>query len=258
MINTGTDHLDVRLSAAPFSLKDGNYDDLDTQTETPQTQLSRWISFDAEQITVPAAQQITVGYNVAVPLDIPDGGQYATIFAEEASPRGGTVKLLNKVGMLVYAHPQGQTREDLRVVASDMGGFWHWAGPVVTTAAIENAGNVDSELEASLVVTDKLSGTIVYESPDDTVTLLPETSYELTLAWDDVPSWGMFELTQSVSGPGVAHSQSATILVLPLWAVVVLAAIVILIVVQVRYFRSIKRQRQRQGKHDAESEENDE
>jgi hypothetical protein len=153
--------------------------------------------------------------------------------------------------MLLYAHPQGQTREQLSVLSSNLGGLWYWSGPVTTTATLENAGNVDSEVQASLTATDSFSGKVVYQSAVDLTTLLPETERSLDLSWDDVPAFGIFEIAQTITAPGLAHSLSTTIVVVPLWTVPALIILIALAVVQVWYFRSIKRQQHNQGKHHA-------
>ena len=94
--NIGSKKFKFRVYAAPYTISNEAYE-VNFETETNRTQVSRWISFnqnadakkDSEKNWVEEAtfelepeQRQSVEYRIVVPKDVPAGGQYATIFAE--------------------------------------------------------------------------------------------------------------------------------------------------------------------------------
>jgi hypothetical protein len=240
IISTWSRPLDVRIYAEPLSVGEDGSPDM--EKETMRTQISRWIEFDADTLTIPAGGQEEVSYSVRVPDDIPDGGQYAVIFVEETKPRGEGINIVSRVGMLLYAHAKGRTRESGKVLSTDLGGFWYMHGPVTTSAEALNSGNVDSEFTASLSVRDRVSGRAIYHGSSVAPTiLLPGERGELTASWDASPMPGLYRITQTIKGPGVERSSSRVIIVAPLWALIAALVLIAFIVVQVIYLSHLKR-----------------
>jgi hypothetical protein len=239
VISTWSAPLKVRVYAEPLPLSENGAPD--KEAETMRTQIARWVAFDTDELTIPAGGQVEVPYRVSVPEDIPDGGQYAVLFVEEAEPRGEGVNVISRVGMLLYAHPLGRTRESGEVLSADLGGFWRLHGPVTTSAETLNSGNVDAEFTAELSVRDRLSGRALYRSDAAPVVLLPGARGELTASWETVPVFGLFRITQTIKGPGLESAGSRTIIVAPLWALIAALALIAFIVVQAIYLSHLKR-----------------
>ncbi|MFV0485189.1 MAG: hypothetical protein ACK5MU_03125 [Candidatus Saccharimonadales bacterium] len=110
--NAGEVEFSFKVYAAPYTVVGDDYEP-NFSNETNYTQISRWIKFEGEEYTIAPGKDQIIKYTVAVPQDVPAGGQYATIFAEtineDASKTSG-LQAVSRVGMIVYASIEGAIR----------------------------------------------------------------------------------------------------------------------------------------------------
>jgi hypothetical protein len=242
--NQSSEPIKFQVYAAPYSV-DGTAYNANYDKETTFNQMSRWVSFPRTEFVVTRDEPINVPFNVNVPASIPDGSQYAAIFVHSLSdgaPLETGVNVNVRLAMLILARTPGKTINSGSVVDRQID-FWHTKSPVTTSVNIKNDGNTDFEATARLKIS-SLFGKELYTSPDVPVMLLPDTTRQVDLNWDNSSPFGLYWLEQEVSIFGEPHNERRLILVLPL---LVLLPIIILLLavifVILRYIQTKHRRR---------------
>lgn len=229
--NIGAKAFSYKVYAAPYSVTSGSYE-LNFNNETPRTQITRWISFknkngkwtDGYTTKIKPGKKHTVHYRVVVPKDIPEGGQYATIFAEsipndDASTSGTTgIKTVSRVGLVIYARTNGVTNESAEISDHYLTNFLT-EGSIDSGAKIANNGNTDFEATYSLVVKTLFGKTLYEKSVVNDV--LPDTSRDVQLAWEDTPLFGVFHVTSGVSALSQTDNKVKIVLVIPVFMIII-------------------------------------
>ena len=170
--NIGGEAFQYKVYATPYGVTNKTYE-LNFSTETERTQVSRWITFkDASGNFVPEAtftiepeSKQTIAYRISVPSSIPDGGQYATIFAESipanSAAQTSGIKTVSRVGLVVYGRSTGDTINEAEISDYKFNSFLT-SGQVSSTATAKNNGNTDFEVRYNLIVK-SLFGKTIFE-----------------------------------------------------------------------------------------------
>ncbi|MBR0403434.1 hypothetical protein IJI55_02705 [Candidatus Saccharibacteria bacterium] len=237
--NIGSEGFTFSVYAAPYTIKSESYD-VNFSEETNRTQISRWIQFkdadgnwvDTTKFTIPADGNQTVEYRVKVPDDIPEGGQYAAIFAEtEPSSEGNSasgLKTVSRAGLIVYGRTNGDTRETAEINDFEFNTFLT-TGKVSTGARVTNTGNTDFEAKYSMTIK-SLFGKTIYEK-DNSYNVLPDTTRKIFMEWDDTPSFGIFRATARVSAAGEVHEESKIVMIVPLFIIIIVLILLTILIV---------------------------
>lgn len=229
VFNSGDSPFTFRLYAAPYSVANEQYDP-NFENETNRTQISRWINVSDAEVSLQPGEDTEIPYTVAVPDDIPNGGQYAVIFAEtaeEETDRDAAIIAKKRVGMLVYGRADGDTRDGGEIVSQETKRWQHGA-PLSTNWRVENTGNTDFEVTSQLTVS-ALFGDVVYESEPRENVLLPDTTRSLDLQWDDA-RFGIYKVETTVQFLDTERTEARYVLVAsPIVVVIAAAALVALI-----------------------------
>ena len=229
--NIGAKAFSYKVYAAPYSVTSGSYE-INFSNETPRTQITRWISFkdkdgswtDGYTAKIKPGKKQTVEYRVVVPDDIPEGGQYATIFAESIpssdSTSGSTtgIKTVSRVGLVIYARTNGTTNENAEITDHYLTNFLT-EGSIDSGAKITNAGNTDFEATYSLVVKSLFGKTLYEKSIVNDV--LPDTSRDVQLTWEDTPLFGIFHVTSGVTALSQTDNKVKIVLVIPVFMIII-------------------------------------
>lgn len=257
VFNSGDEKFTVNVYASPYQVANSNYDPV-FETETNQTQISRWIDFERSKFDVEPGQSADINWTINVPEDAPAGGQYATIFAEasegEANSGSTGVEVKKRVGTIIYATVNGETRQQGSNSPFRLPKFII-SRPISTKWTVENTGNTDFEVEYDFVV-ENSSGDELFNR-NKTLTVLPDTSRDISVGWvkdelidgDDIPpSFGVYRAKFSYSYLGSSETLEQTIVILQWWHIAVgaLAVAVIIAVVVLKVKKS--RSRRRYGK----------
>lgn len=226
IFNSGKEQLKFKVYAAPYQVTSEHYDPT-FSNDTPRTQVSRWVRFEQTNYTVESGKQAEVRYHVSVPQSIPDGGQYAALFAETEGQSQGSITSIKRVGMLLYAQAKGTTVEKgtSQVVPIS---FWNSSPTFNVIQKATNNGNTDFEAKVSLHIKD-IFGNEKY-SADKTSVVLPETTRQIPLEWKDVPPLGIFTVTSKATVLGKTIETNKLVLFATptaLFAVVTLFALII-------------------------------
>lgn len=236
----------LKVYAAPYSINENSNKDF--TTDKPRTQISRWIEFEGPDGYAPeavfemeACSEREVKYRVVVPESIPDGGQYAVIFVENAGGENNSgIKTVSRAGMLVYGRAQGgetiETGEILNTKIETVGDATDSDGnPVKKTvirvgAEVKNTGNVDIATTGDFKVENLFGAELYHHTAYDSI--LPDATMNVSDTWDNTPMIGLFRVTYSMSIPGaedVVISQLVFVCPLPVLIVILLFVIVMIV-----------------------------
>lgn len=257
--NIGTEEFKYKIYAAPYSVANGSYE-IDFSSETPRTQISRWITFqdkDGEykkEVTysIKPGEKQSIAYKITVPDNIPAGGQYATIFAEADSGKDNAslstgIKTVSRVGLVVYGRTEGDTDDNAEIRDFKLSSFLT-GGNINTSAVVENKGNTDFSTTYSLVVK-KFFGDTAYEKTK-TYDVLPDTYRDISIEWakdedDDsstgTPAFGIFHVTSTVTALNEKHEETKLVLIIPFFMIII--AVVLLTIMIVWLIILIKKRR---------------
>ena len=251
--NTGPDTFEYTLYAAPYSVVDESYD-ADFTQETYRTQLSRWISFkqdeDGERYvpsikrTIKPDEKQTVTYKIDVPDDVPEGGQYASIFAEPTgtlATSSVSIRAVSRIGMLLYGHTDGSTSDSAEISEFSLTNFL-MSGKITTSALVRNKGNTDFAADQTLVI-EKFFGSVIYEDTKS-YDVFPDTSRRISAEWADTPIFGLFRVKARVYALGQVAEESKLVLIIPVFVIIIaLILLTILIIWLIILFKKRRAQK---------------
>lgn len=240
--NIGSEAFSYNVYAAPYSVTDGSYE-LNFSEETPRTQLSRWVTFknaegnyvERATYTIQPGEKQPIDYRVTVPADIPEGGQYATIFAEsnpDSTVESSGIKTVSRVGLVLYGRTNGATDEAAEINDLTLATFLT-KGTVKSSVSIKNSGNTDFETRYNLIVK-SLFGKVVYDNTQDRTNIydvLPDTKRDVTIEWKDTPAFGIFHATVTVSALGQTEEISRIILIMPAFVIVIMVLLLTILII---------------------------
>jgi hypothetical protein len=213
--NLGDTSLAYRAYVSPYQVTDSTYQ-ADFNTETTQTQISRWINLGHTQGSLNGHTQTDLNYTVTVPTDVPDGGQYAVIFVETTgpatAPHTSGITTLHRLGALVFAQVSGTTRQDGQLIRQQIP-FWQQSAPLQSFSTIANHGNADFIATYDLQVKSLLGRPRTQVTRQ--YTLLPGTERDVTLATTEPLPLGFYWTTQSLYFLAGQHSLTRPVLLLP-------------------------------------------
>ena len=230
--NTGVSPFRFKLYTAPYNVTNEDYD-ADFSNETGYNQIMRWITFQDDSgsfVTSPTfsldpGEKRTIIYRVTVPDDIPEGGQYCTIFAEslpETSSDEGAVSIglgsISRVSLILLGHGQGETKDISEITDFSLTGMFS-SHDIDAMAKVKNSGNTDFLAEYALSV-DSIFGTPIYTASDNFV-ILPQTERRFKTSWSDAPLFGVFRVKFSVSALEVSKDETHIIFILPAFMIVI-------------------------------------
>lgn len=243
--NIGSKKFKFKVYAAPYSIANEAYE-VDFETETNRTQVSRWITFnqnakakkDSEkewknEVTFelePNGRQ-TIEYKISVPKDIPSGGQYATIFAEsipEEEVKATGVRTVSRVGMILYGSTNGETVEKAELKGFSMKTFLT-EGKITAEADIANKGNTDFTANISMTI-DKLIGGTVAEVNSPYPVIPDSPDRHAVLEWNDTPMFGIFKVKTVVTALDQKIEEEKIVLVLPIFIIIIMLVLLTIII----------------------------
>lgn len=221
--NIGAKAFKYKVYAAPYSVTNENYD-LNFSSQTKRTQLSRWLSFKQPDGSfskefsgsINPGEKQTITYKVSTPKSIPEGGQYATIFAQsepEVNSNTSGIRTVSRVGVVIFGRTLGNTKDISEIKDINLPGFLA-GGNLSTQSLVKNNGNTDFGTRHSLTI-EKVFGTKLYEKTND-FDVLPETSRKLNMVWDNTPRFGLFHVTSKVTALDKTKTVSKLVLIMPL------------------------------------------
>lgn len=228
---------DFKLYATPYNILDSNYSQPDYKKQTNYSHLAKWVTFEQTEYTLEPEAEITIEFEIIVPDSVPDGTQYAAVFAETTGYRedGKTVgvKAYGRVGMVVKAKMlDGKNIEAAEVTKQNIAWFQPDA-PLETDFTIENTGNVEYKVQSRIMVNDLFGGKEKYTSDWVETSTYPESHLRTDIDWDG-SKLGVYKVTQEIKMMDEKTVvRTATVLAVPAWVIIVLALGLITLIVNV-------------------------
>lgn len=272
--NKGAKPLKFEVYAAPYSYTyselDGEYQ-LGFSHENNYTQIARWITFkDSEgnyvkraTFTAQSEEAVNISYRITTPSSLPNGGQYAVIFASavnETSSDASSIKTEVSPGLIVYGQAYGETITSAEVhslainpslpatksrsgKSGQSGQFAH----LNATSKVKNTGNIDFFASGKMKV-EGLFGQVYYETPTNqpNILVIPESEISITDEWEKTPYFGLFKISWQVSAVDKTETISRWILLFPLPLIVI--SLMLLTIVLIWIIFSIRRHKERRAR----------
>ena len=274
--NDGSEIIDFEVYAAPYSYvqseETGAYT-LGFNKENNYTQITRWISVmdqSGNYVTKPTftagpGETIDVKYRVKTPDSIPDGGQYAVLFAHtiSSSASGSGIKTEASPGMVIYGRSNGET-----IISSEINDMA--LGQTITkettveengqsvrknttfnhinaSAKVKNTGNLDFNARGVLKVEGILGGAY-YETPDNEArtSIIPETELVLSDEWEETPSFGLYKATWTVTAGDNTETMEMVVFLIPPFVIVI--TIILLTIIIVWIIMMVRKRKERRSR----------
>ncbi len=263
--NSGSEKMDFEVYAAPYSYifsEDDNEYHLGFDTETAYTQIIRWITFKDSngnfvknpKFTVEPGGTKKVTYRVTTPSSIPDGGQYAVLFAHTLSaivlPNG--IKTEASPGLILYGRSNSETISSAEITNLQIGQAINDGKDVKNiinaSARIKNTGNVDFMAYGKLQVKG-IFGSLYYETPDNqgVLSIIPETELAISDKWEKTPYFGIFRVTWTVDAAGETETVTKMIMLMP--APVVVFLILLLTIIAIWIILVVRKRKERRSRY---------
>ena len=239
--NIGSGGFGFKVYAGSYKIGDVNYENVSYDSDTPRTQISRWIKFKKTDFYLDSGESAVVEYTVDVPSSVASGGQYAILFAETKPEQSSSgVTAIKRIGSVVYSRISGDTREEGRIVSLDVKSF-HFSPSdaesfVMATSVVENTGNVDFDAEYKLDVK-SIFGKSAF-SNTRTHSVLPDEDIKqrkVLMEWNDAPKLGIFRVTHDVKIAALDQEQSITkiVIIVPMFLIIVVVMVIVLLIVAI-------------------------
>ena len=172
-----------------------------------------------------------VEYKISVPENIPEGGQYATIFAEsvpEETASSTGVRAISRVGLILYGSTNGNTVESAEISNLSTKTFLT-GGHITSEVDIKNTGNTDFNATVSMKV-DKLIGNTVAEFNNPYPVIPDSPTRHAVIEWEDTPVFGIFRVKTTVTAAGQTVESEKVVLILPIWIIIIMLILLTIII----------------------------
>lgn len=227
LYNTGKDAFKVKIYPHQYEATNDGYK---LEGTSDRSLLHKWIKIDTPELEIEADKSATIKYTIDTPNDIPDGGQYAVIFAETVNDEDmnqSGVKATSRLGMLIYASTDGQNRleGDLNNVTIP---FLNIGSKSNFSFNATNTGNTHYDVQAELKITD-LFGNQKYHEVKPNLTVLPSLDKKFVFEWTQSPVFALMKVNLKASGLDKTIDETKTVLFISPVFFIILATIVIIL-----------------------------
>lgn len=229
--NTGTKTSSYKITVEPYGVEGDDYT-ATFDNKTKFNDIVDWTTFSDSEGTLEPGESKEITFTVSVPADVPAGGQYGAIVAENSAEKGdategASIDIGRRVALIYYANVAGETRNTANIEENKIPGIL-FNPPISATSIIENTGNTHAEAKYVLQVFPLFSDEEVYtnEEDPDTRLILPETRRFNTISWDGAPHLGIFRVKQTITVFGESSVIDKTVFLCPIWLLFVVLLII--------------------------------
>jgi hypothetical protein len=253
--NEGKIDIDVVIGLSPFSYS-ADYENVDLMNSSSYNQIQEWVEIDHGPISLKSGEMKTVRFNVNVPENARGGGQYFTLInridpsSEPDDQNGGMIAGVKQIGLTVGTAIEAEGLNACGKVIEQKADFWQISAPLVTSMTVEDCGNVDFTAYAKIAVENALfGGGLVYETPADelaAIQVFPNGESKMRnkeINWDNAPMFGLFKVTQEIAIGDKTEVFVKTVLICPIWLVVLVFVILAMIILAIIIERKCRKNR---------------
>ena len=240
VLNSNDERVTVTVTPRPYSFELSGREYLPNFTsQSGRTEFSKWIVFpEGEEYKIEPGETKKIGYEFTVPQGALSGSQAAAILVHTVTGTEGqavdkNIAAESSYGYIIHVNINGDDiKEEGKVLSWETDGLTF--NPVIRTfSLIENTGNVSFTSNYKLQVMDMIRGNkLVYET-DKNADVLAESKRTVTHNWDKAPRLGIFKVKQTVTYLKETEEFSKTVIICPLWLIILVALLIVFAVVAI-------------------------
>ncbi len=239
--NLATQNLKFSVSVGSFSQKatadshggDNGIVDIDEVTE--YNEMMKWIDLGLTEGEVEPNGVTYVPFTITVPENVAGGGQYASIIITNDTPindnEGGMdIQSTPQIASVLYAEIAGESRKEGEITNNAIPGFL-LSGDLTVEAMVQNTGNVHDWATFTLQVWPMGSSEEICtneEDPERSLVMPESTSYNSQKC--ELGPVGIYKAKQTIAFAGKTSEIEKTVIVCPVWLIIVIVAVLALIV----------------------------
>ena len=249
---TSTIDLEYKVSIGSFSQHASedsidDYGEVDIETVNNYNQIVNWVKLSNDTGVVEPNGTNVVNFVINVPKDAPAGGQYASLLVmrtnNQESTGSGNVSVQDQaqIASVIYAEVAGQTIRKGAILENNIPSFL-LSSPLKVSSMVRNDGNVHTDAEYILQVWPLFSDEEICTNEENAFTTLvmPETElYHQETC--NLPMFGIFRAKQTVRIFGEESIVEKTIIICPLWLILIalfaIVGIIVWIVIRIKMRR---------------------
>lgn len=226
-------------SISPDGDSKDDYGVTDVTKVTEYNMMKEWISVDKTSGVVAPNGSDAINFSIKVPNNAPAGSQYATILVSKENDqssdekKGASISNKYQLASVIYANVAGETVEKGSITENNIPTFLT-NNKLEATSMVRNEGNVYTDATYTLRVWPLNSNEEICTNEEKTETsmILPNTErYHVQTC--DLPMVGMFKVKQVVKIFGEESVLEKTVLVCPVWLIILVLIIIIAIIAAV-------------------------
>lgn len=218
ILNDGQTDYGFTNYARPYSVDNNEYNTPNFDDPVPNADLYSWVRFNSTSKEAKAGATVYVDYTIQVPKDASPGGHYGAIFAEvhppkdSVKPEGNAIVRTKRVGMIIYLTVKGDIKEAGNAHKGTIQP-WQLEPPMKASVIAQNTGNTHFFDSVTFTVFDSL-GNVKFKT-DREYAILPGTTREMAIEWDDSPWFGLFRVQTEQHFLGQTEINSGYVLMMP-------------------------------------------
>ncbi len=225
-----------QAAVTPYGVQGPEYS-IDLYNESDRNSIVHWIKIEEPVGIVEPNQSKSLKFTITVPENAPIGGQYATIAIssnnDTNSQETATIQSVFEIASVIYANVNGEIIHDGEIQENQIPGF-AFSAPISIGATLINNGNTHETARITITVTDCFSGQeIVPNGKDNGIYdefIMPGTTRHITHEISDLPSLGVFKITQSIGYNTHNSYQEKIFIICPVWFIALIAITVVAII----------------------------
>lgn len=233
----------------PYSVSGEEYT-VDFDTQSDWSRIVEWTTLENDTGVLKPNDKQWINFVVEVPQNAPGGGQYMMLGVSSDAPFENTgnfaVQNIYEMGSVVYAEIEGDITHGGRILNNNVPAFVTADIPHVSTR-VTNTGNVHETAKVTISVKNSLSGESIFpkEGVGNTFesTVMPQSTRVLKRDLADMPTIGIFEVTQNVSFMGENMGVTSMMIICPIWFFFLVAGIIGALVGGICYGIHLKRKK---------------
>lgn len=206
-------------------------------TETDRTLIKDWIEIENPTGTLEPNESKHIHFKITVPESAPGGGQYAALMVssteKQVSKDDVSVGNIYEIASIIYAKVKGEVTRGGEILENQVPGF-ATALPVKLKARISNQGNIHEIAKVRVEVREHFSGDVVYPPTANEGVIeemiMPSSEHEAARDIDGLSQLGVYDVIQTVEYLGKTSENTQTLVVCPIWFIVLVVVAVIAVV----------------------------
>lgn len=227
-------------TVAPYGVVGNDYN-ADFISTGDRVQMANWITISEPAGKIKPGESKEIKFQIKVPDSAPAGGQYAAIMLssnnEVGANDGALIQNVFEMASLIYANVAGETVREGEILENNVPGFVVTT-PIVTSAFLNNTGNVHEDATFVLTASDFFTGRVILPSEENegrySEIIMPETERYTTRVISDLPAVGVVKVSQTINYNGQTSVVEKNVIICPIWLIIlvllILAALVTVVI----------------------------